>query len=450
MGAGGAVAGLRWPEGMPRLGGRHVSARVSTGFRKRTRVVCAAAGADEDASSSSSSVGGGVSTATTMDEMVREANTGRELLYLDEWIEMHAGLPAECVRFPGVFAVHSRDNVVQYVGRTNDCVNALSRVVANVGDTDVAHLVRVRAYDASLATCQDDMEAEQQLWIQASGAIPPGNLSPACDVWEGRVRDPSSSSSSSTKADLFSEGAPVPVTGDKGMDALAGRGPRPQVLTSPFERAELMASDRDGLLELNAENVDRELELVRPVLLADGGNIGVVFAGVEPGTGVRKVLVELQGACGSCPSSKATMQGGVEKVLKRAFGDDLVVEDMPAPPPEGGELVTEEACNDVLVDLLPAITAYGGDVSVTGVKDGGATVELYYDGPEAILNGIKLSLRDSFAAIVNIVVTQPGPDGTLVTSGAKSCIEEASDIDKRDELLERLEMPTLDDPDEVW
>ena len=384
--------------------------------------------------------------ATSVEEMVREANTGRELLYLDEWLEMHAVVPQ---KFPGVFAVHNKDNVVQYVGRTNDCVNALSEVVRNVGDEDIAHLVRVCAYDPALPTVQQDMEAEQQLWIRAAGTIPPGNLSPECDRWEGRLGGVSTSAPGNGKAALFSEGAPAPATGDPGMDALAGRAPRPQVITSPFERAEMMASDRDGLLELTVENVDRELELVRPVLLADGGNIGVIFAGVDPATGARKVLVELQGACGSCPSSKATMQGGVEKVLKRAFGEDIVVEDIPAPV-VGGDQVTEAACNDVLVDLLPAITAYGGDVSVTAVKDGGATVELYYDGPEAILNGIKLSLRDAFSAIKNIIVTQPGPDGTLVTSGAKSCIEEVHDIDKRDELLERLEMPTLDDPDEVW
>ena len=53
------------------------------------------------------------------------------------------------------------------------------------------------------------------------------------------------------------------------------------------------------------------LEQVRPYLISDGGNIRVV--GVEPSS--LSVLVELEGACGSCPSSTTTMQMGVERVI---------------------------------------------------------------------------------------------------------------------------------------
>jgi Fe-S cluster biogenesis protein NfuA len=56
--------------------------------------------------------------------------------------------------------------------------------------------------------------------------------------------------------------------------------------------------------------VRQVLEQVRPYLISDGGNIRVV--GVEPSS--LSVLVELEGACGSCPSSTTTMKMGVERV----------------------------------------------------------------------------------------------------------------------------------------
>ncbi len=63
-----------------------------------------------------------------------------------------------------------------------------------------------------------------------------------------------------------------------------------------------------GTLEFTPENVDSVLEEVRPYLISDGGNIKVLR--IDPST--KDVFVELQGACGSCPSSTTTMKMGVE------------------------------------------------------------------------------------------------------------------------------------------
>jgi NFU1 iron-sulfur cluster scaffold homolog, mitochondrial len=52
---------------------------------------------------------------------------------------------------------------------------------------------------------------------------------------------------------------------------------------------------------------------VAPFLQADGGDIDLL--GFEDGI----VLVRLVGACGTCPSSIATLQGGVERRLKEQF-----------------------------------------------------------------------------------------------------------------------------------
>lgn len=54
------------------------------------------------------------------------------------------------------------------------------------------------------------------------------------------------------------------------------------------------------------------LELIRPALQADGGDIRVLD--LREDTGVLDV--ELMGACGSCPMSTMTLKAGVERILK--------------------------------------------------------------------------------------------------------------------------------------
>ena len=53
------------------------------------------------------------------------------------------------------------------------------------------------------------------------------------------------------------------------------------------------------------------LELIRPSLQADGGDVKLVDV-AEDGT----VTVELQGACKGCPMSQMTLANGVERILK--------------------------------------------------------------------------------------------------------------------------------------
>lgn len=60
---------------------------------------------------------------------------------------------------------------------------------------------------------------------------------------------------------------------------------------------------------LTVQFVDRALDEVRPYLIADGGNVEVVD--VEDGI----VKLRLQGACGTCASSTATMKMGIERSL---------------------------------------------------------------------------------------------------------------------------------------
>jgi Fe-S cluster biogenesis protein NfuA len=54
------------------------------------------------------------------------------------------------------------------------------------------------------------------------------------------------------------------------------------------------------------------LDLMRPAVQADGGDLVLIRADVEEGV----VEVQLQGACSSCAISSDTLQGGVTRILK--------------------------------------------------------------------------------------------------------------------------------------
>ena len=60
------------------------------------------------------------------------------------------------------------------------------------------------------------------------------------------------------------------------------------------------------------ERVEKVLEEIRPYIQSDGGDISLVE--VHEDTGI--VEVALHGACGTCPSSMATLKGGVERMVK--------------------------------------------------------------------------------------------------------------------------------------
>lgn len=55
------------------------------------------------------------------------------------------------------------------------------------------------------------------------------------------------------------------------------------------------------------------IELMRPAVQADGGDLVLVSADVVTGV----VEVQLQGACSSCAVSSSTLQGGVERILRQ-------------------------------------------------------------------------------------------------------------------------------------
>ena len=53
------------------------------------------------------------------------------------------------------------------------------------------------------------------------------------------------------------------------------------------------------------------IELMRPAVQQDGGDLVLINADVDAGV----VEVQLQGACSSCAVSASTLKGGVERIL---------------------------------------------------------------------------------------------------------------------------------------
>ncbi|MGD9794410.1 MAG: NifU family protein [Acidimicrobiia bacterium] len=60
------------------------------------------------------------------------------------------------------------------------------------------------------------------------------------------------------------------------------------------------------------EQVEQTIEVIRPALQADGGDI--YLRDVDEATGV--VTVSLLGACGTCPASTDTLKAGIERIMR--------------------------------------------------------------------------------------------------------------------------------------
>lgn len=63
---------------------------------------------------------------------------------------------------------------------------------------------------------------------------------------------------------------------------------------------------------VDTEKVEQVIEIIRPAVQADGGD--VYLRDVDTETGV--VTVELVGACVSCPASTVTLKAGIERIMK--------------------------------------------------------------------------------------------------------------------------------------
>lgn len=68
----------------------------------------------------------------------------------------------------------------------------------------------------------------------------------------------------------------------------------------------------DDAKEERLKALQSVIELIRPVVQQDGGDLALHSADVETGV----VEVRLQGSCSSCAVSSTTLQAGVNRILK--------------------------------------------------------------------------------------------------------------------------------------
>ena len=72
---------------------------------------------------------------------------------------------------------------------------------------------------------------------------------------------------------------------------------------------------------VDKEEVMAVLDMIRPSLIADGGDVTLIDIDDD-----GKVTVELTGACKGCPLSALTLANGIERILKeRVPGVSAVV-----------------------------------------------------------------------------------------------------------------------------
>mmetsp|Transcript_16550 Transcript_16550/g.25050 ORF Transcript_16550/g.25050 Transcript_16550/m.25050 type:complete len:246 (-) Transcript_16550:240-977(-) len=156
-----------------------------------------------------------------------------------------------------------------------------------------------------------------------------------------------------------------------------------EAITSPFEEG--VKTDATETLPLTWDNVEKILDEMRPYLMSDGGNVRI--SEIDGPV----VKLELEGACGTCPSSSMTMKMGLERRLKEAIPEiQEVIQDLP----EGPELCADEV-ESVLDGVRPFLKVAGGSINIVDLKGVGGlqpTVVLKMDGSSASLSSVKMEI----------------------------------------------------------
>ncbi|KAK4757804.1 hypothetical protein SAY87_019105 [Trapa incisa] len=151
------------------------------------------------------------------------------------------------------------------------------------------------------------------------------------------------------------------------------------------------------VLPLTEENVEKVLDEVRPSLMADGGNVALhEIDGLV-------VVLKLQGACGSCPSSTMTLKMGIETRLRDKIPEILAVEQIV--DTETGLDLNEDNVEKVLSEIRPYLAGTGGGL-LELVQIDGYVVKVRLSGPAAGVMTVRVALtqklREKIPAIAAI------------------------------------------------
>lgn len=333
----------------------------------------------------------------------------------------------------GVFSVYDSRKNVQYVGYSRNIVVSVRGARERVGEEKCAY-TRTMVFANKAMQTKATLERQVQNWLEECGTIPPGN-GVEQEIWQGsKAMTPAEQAIYEEKALKMKKAMGVnlhdPIPGEtpdaaqrrlnlikavKGDNwsavideqtkatlpaAAAAEAPpapaaEPAAVVTPFANARVHREIGNANLELEpmtVEAVDKALDEVRPYLIADGGDVEV--ADVQNGV----VLLRLQGACGTCPSSTATMKMGIERALQAKFGSQLV-EVMQIDKID--TTATVASVNSHLDQLRQAIYNLGGKADVLRVEDG--QCEIRYTGPAPLGMGVKAAVKDKFPDIKEVI-----------------------------------------------
>jgi Fe-S cluster biogenesis protein NfuA len=81
-------------------------------------------------------------------------------------------------------------------------------------------------------------------------------------------------------------------------------------VTAPPSPFEVLGEHADA--QTRVAGLTDVIEVIRPVIAADGGSLDVVSVNVETGV----VRLQLAGACGSCAVSASTLNDGINRILR--------------------------------------------------------------------------------------------------------------------------------------
>lgn len=155
----------------------------------------------------------------------------------------------------------------------------------------------------------------------------------------------------------------------------------PKVSPVPTETA---PREQGGILELTEANVEMVLDEMRPYLISDGGNVSI--AEIDGAT----VRLQLEGACGSCPSSTMTMKMGLERRLRERIPE---IEEVVQVEPEGPPL-TSEGIEKTLDEVRPFLNVAGGTIDLVdlNVESVAPSARLKMTGSGAAINSVKVEI----------------------------------------------------------
>ncbi|KAF9616223.1 hypothetical protein IFM89_028999 [Coptis chinensis] len=151
------------------------------------------------------------------------------------------------------------------------------------------------------------------------------------------------------------------------------------------------------VLPLTEESVEKVLDEVRPGLMADGGNVALhEIDGLV-------VVLKLQGACGSCPSSTMTLKMGIETRLRDKIPEIMEVEQIL--DTETGLELNEENVEKLLAEIRPYLSGTGGGV-LELVQIDGYVAKVRLSGPAATVMTVRVAitqkLREKIPAIAAV------------------------------------------------